>query len=76
MTGDRPRPCSDFTFTAVDDCRAVYFAGKQPSGKVNDAFILDHRLMVRHKNILVAFNLTSILVVLVTNVCFPAHCHR
>ncbi len=59
---DRGPPCASFTFTAVDDCRAVFFAGRQPSGRVNDAFILDHRLMVRHKNISVAFNLSSIAV--------------
>ncbi len=49
MTGDRPNPGSDFTFTAIDGDRGVLFAGFQMDvkRKVNDAYILNHRLMVR-----------------------------
>ncbi len=35
-TGDIPPPCSDFTFTAIDSHRAVFFAGRVPKLPGND----------------------------------------
>ena len=47
MTGSRPPPCSDFSFTTVDNNRAVVFGGFQPGrGHVNDVYILDFKDMV------------------------------
>ena len=46
-TGEKPPPCSAFSFTAVDDHRAVFFGGFQGGHrKVNDVYILDLQTMV------------------------------
>ena len=46
-TGDRPPPCSDLTFTAVDDIRAVLFGGRNgEQGRMNDVFTIDLSAMV------------------------------
>ena len=44
--GDKPPPCAFFSYTAVDSYRAVLFAGIQSGHTVNDAYILNHRIMV------------------------------
>ena len=47
-TGERPPPCSGFTFTAVDDRRAVLFGGcNGEQGCMNDVYIIDLLTMVR-----------------------------
>ena len=47
MTGSRPPPCYNFSFTTVDGNRAVVFGGAQPGcGIVNDVYILDFSDMV------------------------------
>ena len=47
-TGERPPPCSDFTFTAVDDRRAVMFGGRNgEKGEMNDVYIIDLSTMVK-----------------------------
>ena len=46
-TGDRPPPCAAFTFTAVDDRRAVFFGGNNgEQGLMNNVFIIDLSTMV------------------------------
>ena len=45
-TGDRPPPCSAFSFTTIDHHRAVLFGGRQEHGRVNDIYILDLDTMV------------------------------
>ena len=46
-TGKRPPPCSTFSFTMVDDHRAVLFGGFQGGkGRTKDVYILDLRSMV------------------------------
>ena len=45
-TGERPPPCSDFTFTAIDDRRAVLFGGTNTEGCMNDVYIIDFHTMV------------------------------
>ena len=47
-TGPRPPPCSNFTFTAVNHHKAVYFGGYQPGrgGRVNDTYVIDFETMV------------------------------
>ena len=46
-TGDRPPPCTDLTFTAVDDRRAVLFGGYNgEQGRMNDVYIIDLSTMV------------------------------
>ena len=46
-TGDRPPPCSGFTFTAIDDRRAVVFGGSNKEiGKMNAVYIIDLITMV------------------------------
>ena len=46
-TGPRPPPSSDFTFTAVNHHKAVYFGGNQPGrGAVNDTYVIDFDTMV------------------------------
>ena len=46
-TGKRPPPCSNFSFTIVDDHRAVLFGGFQGGkGTTKDVYILDLRSMV------------------------------
>ncbi|XP_064393126.1 uncharacterized protein LOC135340711 isoform X2 [Halichondria panicea] len=47
LIGERPSPCSDFTFTMVDQHRAVLFGGDQPGhgGRLNDVYLLDFRTM-------------------------------
>ncbi|XP_064393451.1 uncharacterized protein LOC135340948 isoform X1 [Halichondria panicea] len=42
LRGERPPPCKDFTFTTVDQHRAVLFGGYQPGrGEVNDVYIFN-----------------------------------
>ena len=45
-TGDRPPPCSHFTFTAIDDRRAVVFGGFNGESKINTVYIIDLITMV------------------------------
>ena len=47
-TGERPPPCSAFTFTAVDDRRAVLVGGVNgDQGRMNDVYIIDLPTMVK-----------------------------
>ena len=46
-TGERPPPCSNFTFTTIDDRRAVLFGGRNgEQGSMNDVYIIDLHTMV------------------------------
>ena len=46
-TGERPPPCSDFTFTTINDRRAVLFGGYNGcQGFMNDVYIIDLLTMV------------------------------
>ena len=47
-TGPRPPPSTHFTFTAVNQHKAVYFGGFQPGrrGRVNDTYVIDFEEMV------------------------------
>ena len=46
-TGETPPPCAAFTFTAVDDKRAVMFGGNNgEQGKMNDVYLFDIPTMV------------------------------
>ena len=46
-TGERPPPCAEFTFTAIDDRRAVLFGGHiGDQGRMNDGYIIDLLTMV------------------------------
>ena len=48
-TGERPPPSLAFTFTAVDDRRAVMFGGfNKQQGCMNDVYIIDLSTMVLH----------------------------
>lgn len=46
--GEKPPPCSAFSFTKVDQDRAVLFAGYQPGqgARVNDVYVFNFRNMV------------------------------
>ncbi len=46
LKGEVPPPCSGFTFTKVDQHRAVLFGGRQPDNRVNGVYIFDFRNMV------------------------------
>ena len=47
MTGTRPPPCQDFSFTMVDESHAVLFGGDHSgSGRTNDVYMLDLSRMV------------------------------
>ena len=49
-TGEKPPPCSHFTFTAIDDRRAVLFGGEngeQQGRRMNDVYIIDLLTMVQ-----------------------------
>ena len=52
VSGERPPPCSAFTFTMIDDNHAVLFGGFQAPGpkETNDVYILDLARMVRTSN--------------------------
>ncbi|XP_064393440.1 uncharacterized protein LOC135340941 isoform X2 [Halichondria panicea] len=46
LRGERPPPCSIFTFTMVDQHRAVLFGGSQSGrGRLNDVYLFDFRTM-------------------------------
>ncbi|XP_064393444.1 uncharacterized protein LOC135340943 isoform X2 [Halichondria panicea] len=46
LRGERPPPCSGFTFTMVDQHRAVLFGGNQPDRVVvNEVYMFDFRTM-------------------------------
>ena len=46
-TGERPPPCSNFTFTAIDDRRAVLFGGYNGvRHQMNDVYIIDLHTLV------------------------------
>ena len=46
-TGEKPPPCAGFSFTAIDDRRAVLFGGYNGKhGKMNDVYIIDLHSMV------------------------------
>ena len=48
-TGDRPPPCSHFTFTAVDERRTVMFGGfNTKEDKMNSVYIIDLLTMVKY----------------------------
>ena len=50
INGDRPPPCSAFTFTKIDQHRAVLFGGVVHGyDTLNDVYILDFRNKVRDK---------------------------
>ena len=52
-TGERPPPCAAFTFTAIDDMRAVVFGGyNEERGRMNDVYIILLSSMVQFYNIL------------------------
>ncbi|XP_064387422.1 uncharacterized protein LOC135335784 [Halichondria panicea] len=48
LRGKRPPPCADFSFTMVDQNRAVLFGGTQPGRDcyANDVYLFDFRSMV------------------------------
>ena len=46
ITGTRPPPCFDFSFTMVDESHAVLFGGFSDSGRTNDVYMLDLSRMV------------------------------
>ena len=47
-TGEKPPPCFNFTFTAIDDRRAVLFGGTNgEQGRLNDVYIIDLPTMVQ-----------------------------
>ena len=47
MTGTRPPPCRDFSFTMVDDSHAVLFGGYNLGSRfINDVYMLDLSRMV------------------------------
>ena len=47
VKGERPPPCSRFTFTKVDQDRAVLFGGYRSGGvRVNDLYLFNLRKMV------------------------------
>ena len=50
-TGDRPPPCSGFTFTAVDDRRGVLFGGKNEMGRMNSVYNIDLLTMVKYSSL-------------------------
>ncbi|XP_064393619.1 uncharacterized protein LOC135341072 isoform X2 [Halichondria panicea] len=45
LRGERPPPCDDFTFTMMDQHRAVFFGGFQSDRRVNDVYLFDFRTM-------------------------------
>ncbi|XP_064393447.1 uncharacterized protein LOC135340946 isoform X2 [Halichondria panicea] len=47
LRGERPPPCIDFTFTMVDQHRAVLFGGRKSGhgGQINDIYFFDFRTM-------------------------------
>ncbi|XP_064393442.1 uncharacterized protein LOC135340942 isoform X2 [Halichondria panicea] len=46
LRGKRPPPCSGFTFTMMDQHRAVLFGGFKPGlGGINDVYLFDFRTM-------------------------------
>ncbi len=48
MSGECPPPCVDFSFTRVDQHRAIAFGGFQPEmGTTSDAYMLDMETWVR-----------------------------
>ena len=46
MSGERPSPRYTCTLTALDNHRAMAFAGRSKEGRFNDTFILDVHRMV------------------------------
>ena len=47
VSGERPSHRAGCTLTAIDDHRAVMFAGRGKQGRLNDTFILDvHRMVI------------------------------
>ena len=49
ISGTRPPPCNAFSFTQIDDHRAVLFGGRQHEGRTNDVYIFDMTRMVRFR---------------------------
>ena len=46
-SGERPPPCAAFTFTSIDNRRAVLFGGRNGAqGVMNDVYIIDLEKMV------------------------------
>ena len=46
-TGENPPPFGNFTFTTIDENRAVLFGGKnREQGRFNDIYIVDLNTMV------------------------------
>ena len=41
MTGTQPPPCYNFSFTKIDDRRAVVYGGLTSEGALGDACILE-----------------------------------
>ena len=47
ITGTRPPPCADFSFTKIDEQHAVLFGGQGQGGVVtNNAYLIDLKRMV------------------------------
>ncbi len=47
LRGEKPPPCANFTFTMVDQYRAVFLGGTQPDREeVNDVYLFNFRDMV------------------------------
>ena len=48
MSGSRPPPCRNFTFTSIDKHRALLFGGFLPEGRcrVNHLYLFDFSIMV------------------------------
>ena len=41
-TGDKPPPCYNFSFTSIDNRRAILFGGwNTEQGRMNDIYIID-----------------------------------
>ena len=51
--GTRPPPLANHTFTKIDNHRAVAFGGYTGSCRVNDAYVLDMKIWVCRKNVVV-----------------------
>jgi hypothetical protein len=48
VSGTRPPPCAFFSFTAIDQHRAVVFGGRTQTARVSDTYILDMTKMVSY----------------------------
>ena len=65
ISGTRPPPCNFFSFTRIDDHRAVLFGGKQHERRTNDVYIFDMTRMVRFRHVVDATTLASYMAILI-----------